>query len=327
MNISILDDYHDTVRTLPSYAKLAGHNVTVWRDHTKDVNVLADRLKDTEALVMFRERTPFTAELAARLPRLKMISQRGRFPHIDVEACTRHGILVSSRLPGDGREPSWATAELTWALVLMGLRDLPQQVESMKAGKWQFSVGRAAYGRTLGIYAYGRIGSTVASYGRAFGMNVIVWGRDASLVRARADGYTVAASREAFFSESDVISLHMPLVEGTRGIVKEADLRMMKPTALIVNTSRAGLIAPDALLNALRSGRPGKAAVDVYEQEPITDVKYPLLTMPNVICTPHNGYVEFDTHEQMFSDIFDQIVAYAAGTPSNIRNPEAVVKK
>ncbi len=327
MNISILDDYHDTVRTLPSYAKLAGHNVTIWKDHTKDVDVLSERLRDTDVLVLFRERTPVTAELAARLPKLKLISQRGRYPHIDVEACTKHGILVCSRLPGEGREPSWATAELTWALVLMGLRDLSRQIEFMKAGKWQSSVGFAAHGRTLGIYAYGRIGGIVASYGRAFGMNVVVWGRDASLVRARADGYTVAASREAFFSECDVISLHMPLVEGTQGIVKEADLKMMKPTALMVNTSRAGLIEPGALLNALQSGRPGKAAVDVYEQEPVTDVKYPLLTMPNVICTPHNGYVEFDTHELMFSDIFDQITAYAAGKPINVRNPEVVQKK
>ena len=327
MNISILDDFHDTVRTLPSYAKLAGHKVTIWNDHTKDVDVLAERLKDTEALVLFRERTPITAELAARLPRLKLISQRGSYPHIDVEACTKNGIMVCSRRPGPGGEPSWATAELTWALVLMGLRDLPRQIDSMKAGKWQFSVGHAAHGRTLGIYAYGRIGSTVASYGRAFGMKVQVWGRDASLVRARADGYAVARSREAFFSESDVISLHMPLVEGTRGIVKEADLKMMKPTALIVNTSRAGLIEPGALVNALRTGRPGKAGVDVYEQEPVTDVKHPLLTMPNVICTPHNGYVEHDTHELQFRDIFDQILAYADGKPVNVANPEVVQKK
>jgi D-3-phosphoglycerate dehydrogenase len=327
MNISILDDYHDTVRTLQSYTKLAGHKVTIWNDHSKDVAVLAERLKDTEALVLFRERTPITAALVERLPKLRLISQKGSYPHIDVAACTQHGVMVCSRRPGPGGEPSWATAELTWALVLMGLRDLPRQIDSMKAGKWQFGVGHAAHGRTLGIYAYGRIGSTVAGYGRAFGMKVQVWGRDASLVRARADGFAVARSREAFFSECDVISLHMPLVEGTRGIVKEADLKMMKPTALMVNTSRAGLIEPDALVNALRSGRPGKAAVDVYEQEPVTDVKHPLLTLPNVICTPHIGYVEHDTHEGQFRDIFDQILAFADGRPVNVANPDVVVKK
>jgi D-3-phosphoglycerate dehydrogenase len=323
MKISILDDYHDTVRNLAAYAKVAGQEVTIWNDHTKDVDVLADRLKDTEVLVLFRERTPVTAALVERLPRLRMISQRGSFPHVDIEACTRHGVLVCSRRPGPGREPSWATAELTWALVLMGLRDLPRQIDSMKAGKWQFGVGRAAHGRTLGIYAYGRIGSMVASYGRAFGMKVQAWGRDASLARARADGFAVARSREAFFSESDVISLHMPLVEGTRGIVREADLKMMKPTALIVNTSRAGLIEPGALVNALRAGRPGKAAVDVYENEPLTDPDDPLLSLPNAICTPHIGYVEHDNHEQQFNEIFDQIIAWQAGKPINVVNPEA----
>ena len=326
MKVSILDDFHDTVRTLPCYAKLAGHEVTIWNDHTKDVDILSERLKDTEALVLFRERTPITEALVARLPRLRLISQRGSYPHIDVPACTRHGVMVCSRKPGPGGEPSWATAELTWALVLMGLRDLPRQIDHMKAGKWQFGVGQAAHGRSLGIYAYGRIGSMVAAYGRAFGMKVHVWGRDASLVRARADGYAVARSREAFFSESDVISLHMPLVEGTRGIVKQADLEMMKPTALLVNTSRAGLIEPDALVNALRKGRPGKAGLDVYEIEPLTDTQHPLLTMPNVICTPHIGYVEHDTHELQFRDIFDQINGFAAGKPLNVANPDVVQK-
>ena len=326
MKIAILDDYHDTLRTLSCFSMLAGHEVTIWNDHTKDVAVLAERLADATAVVLFRERTPITASLLERLPKLRLISQRGRTPHIDIEACTRHGVILCSLKPGGDREPSWSTAELTWALVLMGLRDLPRQVDSMKAGRWQAGVGYGAHGRTLGIYAYGRIGGMVATYGRTFGMKVRVWGRDASLVRARAEGYAVACSREAFFSECDVVSLHMPLVEGTRGIVKEADLRMMKPSALLVNTSRAGLIEPHALVNALRSGRPGKAAVDVYEEEPVLDKSHPLLIMPNIICTPHIGYVEIDNYEQGFREIFGQILAYAAGKPVNVVNPQAMNK-
>ena len=324
MNIAILDDLHQLMRRLPSFAKLAGHDVTVWNDHTKDVDVLAERLKDTEALVLHRERTPITADLVARLPRLKIISQRGPHPHIDLAACTRHGILVSSRRPAREGEPDWATAELSLAFLLMGLRDLPRQIDSMKAGKWQSGVGLAAHGRTLGIYAYGRIGSTMAGYGRALGMKVQVWGRDASLVRARGDGYEAAASREAFFAESDVISLHLPMIEATRGIVTEADLALMKPTALLINTSRAGLIAPGVLVKALKAGRPGKAAVDVYEREPLTDVADPLLTLPNAICTPHIGGVELDHLDQAFSAIFDQVLAYAAGNPIGVLNPEVL---
>lgn len=324
MNISILDDLHHVMSSLPCYSRLAGHNVTIWHDHVEDVAVLAERLKDTEALVLHRERTPITAALVERLPKLKLISLRGSFPHIDAAACTRHGILISSRKPERQGEPSWSTAELTLALMLDGLRDLPRQISSMKAGRWQFGVGRVAHGRTLGIYAYGRIGSTVAGYGRALGMQVQVWGRGESLDRARADGYTAAASREAFFAESDVISLHLPMIEATRGIVTEADLLLMKPTAMMINTSRAGLIAPGALVNALRAGRPGKAAVDVYEQEPLTDVNHPLLTMENVICTPHIGGVEIDHLEAQFSDVFEQVLAYAAGKPIHVGNPEVL---
>jgi len=322
MNITILDDYHDTVRTLACYSKLAGHDVTIWNDHTKDVETLAARLKDTEALVLIRERTPIRAPLLERLNRLKLISQRSVYPHIDVEACTRRGVIVfSSMHPG---QPSYATAELTWGLIIAAMRQIPQQMAALKAGKWQTAVGVGLRGRTLGIYGYGRIGSVVAGYGKAFGMKVLVWARAAGLARARADGYGAALSKAAFFEECDVISLHMRLVDATRGIVTAADLARMKPTALIVNTSRAPLIAPGALVSALRTGRPGMAAVDVYEEEPVADTLHPLLTLGNVVCTPHIGYVERDGYESQFSDIFDQILAHLAGKPSNVVNPEVL---
>ena len=322
MNITILDDYHDTVRTLACFRKLAGHHVTVWNDHTKDVDTLAERLADTEALVLIRERTPIRAPLLERLNQLKLISQRGVYPHIDVDACTRHGVIVSSSLhPG---QPSYATAELTWGLIIAAMRQIPQQMAALRAGTWQTAVGVGLRGRTLGIYGYGRIGSVVAGYGKAFGMNVLVWGRKAALVRASADGYSAARSKEEFFEECDVISLHMRLVDATRGIVTAADLARMKPTALIVNTSRAPLIEPGALVNALRAGRPGMAAVDVYEEEPVLDIRHPLLTLGNVVCTPHIGYVERDGYESQFSDIFDQILAYLAGEPANVVNTEVL---
>ena len=322
MNITILDDYHDTVRTLACFRKLAGHHVTVWNDHTKDVDTLAERLADTEALVLIRERTPIRAPLLERLNQLKLISQRGVYPHIDVDACTRHGVIVSSSLhPG---QPSYATAELTWGLIIAAMRQIPQQMAALRAGTWQTAVGVGLRGRTLGIYGYGRIGSVVAGYGKAVGMNVLVWGRKAALVRASADGYSAARSKEEFFEECDVISLHMRLVDATRGIVTAADLARMKPAALIVNTSRAPLIEPGALVNALRAGRPGMAAVDVYEEEPVLDIRHPLLTLSNVVCTPHIGYVERDGYQSQFSDIFDQILAYLAGEPANVVNTEVL---
>jgi D-3-phosphoglycerate dehydrogenase / 2-oxoglutarate reductase len=322
MKISILDDYHDTVRTLSAFGKLKGHDVTIWNDHVQDVDKLAERLKDAEILVLIRERTQIRAPLLERLPNLKLISQRSVYPHIDVEACTRNGIILSSsQHPG---KPSHATAEFTWALVLAAARQIPQQVAAMKAGQWQIGVGTTLRGKTLGIYGYGRIGAVVASYGRAFDMKVIAWARPASLEKARADGHIAAASKEAFFAECDVMTLHMRLVDATRHIVTAEDLARMKPTALLVNTSRAPLIAPGALLEALRKGRPGFAALDVYEQEPVRDPSYPLLNMPNVICTPHLGYVTRDEYETQFTDIFDQITAYAAGKPINVINTEAL---
>jgi D-3-phosphoglycerate dehydrogenase / 2-oxoglutarate reductase len=320
MKITILDDYFDTLRTLECFRKLDGHEVTIWNDHVQDVDALAARLKDTEVLVLIRERTQIREELLQRLDALRLISQRSVYPHIDIGACTRRGVIVSSEMHAG--TPSYATAELTWGLILAAMRQIPQQMAALKAGTWQIGVGNTLRGKTLGIYGYGRIGATVAGYGKAFGMHVLVWASEDSRGRARDDGYAIAESKRAFFEACDVISLHMRLAKETRGIVTRDDLALMKPSALLVNTSRAGLIAPGALVEALRAGRPGWAAVDVYEEEPLRDPEHPLLKMDNVVCTPHIGYVTRDEYEIQFSDIFDQIVAYAAGTPINVVNPQ-----
>jgi D-3-phosphoglycerate dehydrogenase len=272
---------------------------------------------------LIRERTQIRAPLLDRLDKLKLISQRSVYPHIDVAACTKKGVLVSSNLHAD--TPSYAAAELTWALVLASARDVPKQVASLKAGHWQAGVGDTLRGRTLGVFGYGRIGAVVAGYGKAFGMQVLVWSREGSRERARAAGYEVAATSDAFFSESDVVSVHLRLIDATRGIVTRADLARMKPTALFVNTSRAGLVEPGALAEALRAGRPGKAAVDVYESEPLLDpdAEHPLLHLENALCTPHIGYVTREEYELQFADVFDQIVAWGRGKPINVVNPEA----
>jgi D-3-phosphoglycerate dehydrogenase len=322
MNVAILDDYFDTLRTLRCFATLGGHKVTIWTDHVQDVDALAERLKDAEALVLIRERTRIEAALLERLPKLKLISQRSVYPHIDIAACTKAGVIVCSNLHSD--TPSYAAAELTWGLALAAMRQIPQQMASLQAGNWQIGVGRSLRDKTLGIFGYGRIGAVVAGYGRAFGMKVQAWGRPASLERARADGNAAAASKAEFFATSDLVSLHMRLVDATRGIVTGDDLARMKPDALIVNTSRAGLIAPGALAAALKAGRPGMAAVDVFEQEPLRDPTDPLLMSPNVVATPHIGYVTRDEYELQFTDIFDQITAYAAGAPINVVNPQAL---
>lgn len=322
MRISILDDYFDTLRTLECFRKLDGHEVTVHNDHVQDTDRLAERLKDTEVLVLIRERTQIRAPLLERLTKLKLISQRSVYPHIDIDACTRKGIVVSSdQHPGT---PSYAAAELTWGLVLAAMRRIPQQMRSLQEGRWQIGVGNTLRGKTLGVYGYGRIGAAVAGYGSAFGMKVLVWAREESRKKARADGCAVAKSKKDFFETSDVLTLHMRLVKETRGIVTKADLALMKPTALLVNTSRAPLIEPGALVEALRAGRPGMAAVDVYEEEPLKDTRHPLLNLPNVVCTPHIGYVTKEEYELQFSDIFDQILAYANGKPINVVNPQAL---
>ena len=322
MKVSILDDWFDTLRTLRCFEKLAAHEVTIWNDHVEDVNALAERLRDAEALVLIRERTQVRAPLLERLPALRLISQRSVYPHIDVDACTRLGVVLSSNLHAS--TPSYATAELTFGLILAAARQIPQQMASLRAGRWQAGLGTTLRGKTLGIYGYGRIGKVVAGYGRAFAMEVLVWAREASLARARADGYSSAGSKEAFFEGCDVLSLHMRLVPATRSIVTHADLARMKPDAIFVNTSRAGLVEPGALAAALRAGRPGMAAVDVYEEEPLRDVDHPLLRMGQVVCTPHIGYGTREEWEIQFADVFDQVNAFGAGAPTNVVNPEAL---
>jgi D-3-phosphoglycerate dehydrogenase len=322
MKISILDDYFDTLRSLPCFVKLTGHEIEIWNDHVQDIDVLAARLKDTDCLVLIRERTKIQATLLEQLPKLKLISQRSVYPHIDVETCTRLGIVVSSSQHVGS--PSYAAAELTWALILASARQLPQQMASLKAGKWQIGVGTTLRGKTLGIFGYGRIGATVAGYGKAFGMNVMTWAREESLVRARLDGYATARSKGEFFESCDVMSLHMRLVPATHHMVKAEDLARMKPTAILVNTSRAPLIEPGALVAALHQGRPGFAAVDVFEDEPMRNLDLPLMQFKQVVATPHIGYVTREEYETQFSDVFDQIVAFALGRPINVVNPNVL---
>lgn len=322
MKVHILDDWFDTLRGLPCFAKLEGHDVTVWTDHLDDPEALALRLREAEALVLFRERTPVTRDLLQRLPNLRLISQRGVYPHVDVQACTDQGVVLSSNTGADG--PNYAAAELTLALMLAAMRQLPQQMASVKAGQWQMGVGRTLRGRSLGIWGYGRIGGALAGYARALGMQVVWWGSEASLDRARAAGETVAASRQAFFAQSDIVSLHLRLTPATKGLVTAEDLAAMKPGSVLVNTSRAGLIAPGALLAALNAGRPGMAAIDVFDEEPQTDPADPLLSHPGLIATPHIGFVTEDEFDKQFGDAFDQINAFAQGAPIHVVNPEAL---
>ena len=319
MRITILDDYFDTLRALPCFRKLDGHHVDIWNDHVQDTDALAERLRETEVLVLIRERTEIRAPLVERLDKLRLISQRSVYPHIDIEACTNRGVIVSSDMHAGS--PSYAAAELTWGLILAAMRQIPQQMRSLQSGNWQMGIGSTLRGKTLGIHGYGRIGSTVAGYGKAFGMGVLIWARDASRQRAEADGYEVASSKSALYEQSDIVSLHMRLVNDTRGIVTADDLGRMKPSALLVNTSRAPLIEPGALVRALRAGRPGLAAVDVFEEEPLRDPGDALLTMNNVVCTPHIGYVTRDEFDLQFSDVFDQILAYGAVSYTHLTLP------
>lgn len=322
MKIAILDDYFDTVRGLACFSKVAGHDVTIWNDHVQDTDALAERLKDIEVLALIRERTEIRAPLLDRLKALKLISQRSGYPHVDVEACTRHGVVLSSNQSAE--IPSYAAAELTWALALASARDLPLQVASLKAGQWQCGVGTTLRGKVYGVHGYGRIGAEVARYAKAFGMEVLVWAREATRERARADGWKTARTQEEFYAACDVVSLHMRLVDATRHIVKASHLALMKPSAILINTARAPLIEPGALVAALRAGRPGKAAVDVFEDEPLRNPDHPLLQMNNVVATPHIGFVSTDAFERQFDQIFDQIIAYTAGEPINVINPDVL---
>ena len=318
MNIAILDDFLGVVPTLAAYGRLAGHRVTVFRDPLTDVDELGRRLGEFDALVLSRERTKITASLLDRLPNLRIISQTGVIPHIDVPACTRRGVLVCSSRTG----PSYTTAELTWGLILASMRYIPQEAQALREGRWQTRFGRGLRGLTLGVFGYGWIGALVASYGRAFDMNVLVWGREGSLQRARDAGFATAADQRSFFAASDIVTLHLRMLPETDGIVTAADLAAMKPDSLFVNTSRAALVEPGALLAALRAGRPGHAALDVYDAEPVTGAADPLVSMDNVVCSPHVGYVTRDRFETMFDSAFEQVLAWSRGAPVNVVNRE-----
>ncbi|MBF9052131.1 D-2-hydroxyacid dehydrogenase family protein [Roseobacter sp. HKCCD9010] len=319
MNVHILDDWFDTLRGLPCFAKLAAHDVTVWTDHEPDPIRLAARTQDAECLVLFRERTKITRDLLERLPNLRLISQRSVCPHIDVPACTDTGVLLSSNMHRD--TPSYAAAEMTLALILASYRQIPEQVVSIRNGDWQAGVGRTLRRRTLGLYGYGRIARAVAGYAEAIGVQVQWWASEAGRARAKADGQHVAESRKAFFAGSDIVSLHVRLKPETRRLITGQDLAQMAPRSLLVNTSRAGLIETGALEVEIARGRI-YAAVDVFEQEPLTETDHPLLTHPNVLPTPHLGYVTEDEFDLQFNDIFDQVNAYDTGKPIHMINPE-----
>jgi D-3-phosphoglycerate dehydrogenase len=324
MKIAVIDDYQNAFKTLKCYPKLAGHEVVIYTEPETNVEKIAERLKDADAVILTQQRTAFPRALIEKLPKLKLIGQTGRAAsHVDLEACTDRGVVVSAGGSGNSN----ATAELTWGLILSALRNLPFEVKRLKEGRWQSTLGIGVNGKTLGIYAYGKIGSIVAGVGRAFGARVVCWGREGSTGRAKAAGFDVAKSREEFFAECDIISLHLPLNKETRGIVTRDDLGRMKPTGLLVNPSRSGLIAKGALEDALKAGRPGRAAVDVYDQEPVLGADHPLLKMDNVTCTPHLGYVTRESYEEYYATVVDDIVAFAAGKPNHVLNPDVLGKK
>lgn len=320
MRITILDDYQDAVRQLDCFKMLDGHDVQILKQSYTDPHELAEKLKNTEALVLIRERTKISADLLGRLPDLRLISQTGKISnHLDLATCSAYQVAVA-----EGVGSPTAPAELTWLLIMNGLRKLPQAIAAMQAGQWQTNMGQSVAGKTIGIWSYGKIGRRVAQYAKAFGAEVIVWGSESSREQAVKDGFLAASSKSDFFHFADVITLHLRLVPETRGIVKLEDLRSMKPSALFVNTSRAELVEQGALLDALESGTPGAAAIDVYESEPVGDPNYPLLQMSNVICTPHLGYVEEDSYEKLFKPAFENLIAFAQGTPQHIANPEVL---
>lgn len=322
MKVAILDDYFDTLRGLSSFQRIADFEVTVWSDHIESPTDLAERLDRTDVLVPFRERTAITGKLLDRLPNLKLISMRGDHPHVDVDACTRNGIVLSSNLQGSAT--SHATAELTWGLILSSMRQIPQQMASLRAGTWQMGVGRSLRGLTIGLYGYGRIARAVASYASAFGMDLRWWASGDGRKRAEADGAIVADSRRAFFAESDIVSVHVRLRPATGAIITAEDLASMKPTALFVNTARAALVESGALIEALDRGRPGYAALDVFETEPIIDSADPLIGHPRVVYTPHIGFVTEDELDRQFRDIYDQVLAFVEGKPINVINPDVL---
>lgn len=325
MKIAVIHDYADVFRKTGAFARLAAHDVTVYTDAYIDPDRVAEQVHGCDALVLTQQRVPITRAIVERFPTLRFISQTGKnVYHLDVDACTERGIVVSAAGGTDGKSPYSATAELAWGLIIASFRHLPEEIARFKAGHWHSTVGTTLAGATLGVYAYGHIGAAVARVGRAFGMEVVCWGREHSMARARADGFDVAASRETFFESADVVTLHLPGNAHTRGIVKREDLARMKSSAVLVNTSRASIIEEGALVEALRIGRPGRAAVDVYEQEPVVGAAHPLLAMDNALCTPHLGYTDRLGYETMYGHAVDQLLAFAADAPINVVNPSAI---
>ncbi len=329
MKIAVIHDYADALRQTEAYPKLqaSGHEIAIYNDAYTDPARMVEQVKGCDALLLTQQRLTVTRQMLEQLPQLKFISQTGRnVSHLDVAACTDLGILVSAG-GHDGASPYTTTGELAWTLILASLRHLPYEVERFKAGHWHSTIGTRLYGHTLGIYAFGHIGSGVARVGKAFGMKVVCWGREGSLDKAKAEGYEIAASREAFFEQCDVISLHIKSNDATRGIITATDLARMKPTSLLVNTSRAPIIAEGALVEALKKGRPGFAAVDVYEEEPVVGANHPLLKLKNALCAPHLGYSERGSYEHIYETGVEQLLAYAAGKPINVLNADVVAKQ
>ncbi|MGN7988943.1 D-2-hydroxyacid dehydrogenase family protein [Pedobacter sp. 22226] len=317
MKIAILDDYQDAVKKLACYSLLKNHQVIIFNETEKDPNLLAEKIKDAEALVLIRERTAITDDLLSKLPNLKLISQTGKISnHLDLNACTKYKVAVA-----EGVGSPIAPAELTWILLMNVLRQVPNAIEGMKKGKWQTNIGESVSGKTIGIWGYGKIGKLIAGYAKAFGAKVLVWGSEQSRLNAVNDGFEAAQSKTDFFKTADVVSLHLRLNKDTTGIVKQEDLNVMKTSSVLINTSRAELIEEGGLIKALKAGRPGFAGIDVYENEPVYDTGFELLNMPNVVCTPHLGYVEKNSYELYFSKAFENIINYINGKPTNIANP------
>lgn len=322
MTIVIPDDYQNVIRKLACFPLLKGHQVLIFHQYETSEDQLVEWFKDADVLVLTRTRTKITPSLLSKLPKLKLISQTGKNAgHIDIAACNKYGVAIV-----EGRGNPIATAELTWALIMNGLRQLPQAIEGMKMGQWQTNIGNRVYGKTIGIWSYGKIGKRVANYAKAFGAKVLIWGSENSRQTAINDGFETAKSKTEFFQLSDVVTIHIRLKDATKGIIKKADLLQMKSTALFVNTSRAALLEKDALVDALKMDRPGFAAIDVYDKEPIFDINHPLLKMPNVICTPHLGYVEKESYESYFSIAFQNILDFQEGQYEAVSNPEVLAK-
>ena len=328
MRISVIHDYANVFRTTKHFPKLAAQEVVIHTDAYTSADRVVEQVQGFDAVLLTQQRVPITRAIVERLPGLKYICQTGRNAyHLDIPACTDNGIVVSTSRRSGGGSPYSTTAELAWGLIISSLRQIPYEVERFKQGNWHSTVGTRLHGRTLGIYAFGHIGAAVARVGKAFGMKVVCWGREGSTARAKAEGFEVAASREAFFETADIISLHLPGNKATHGIITAADLGRMKPTALLVNTGRAPIIEAGALAASLQKGRPGFAAVDVYEDEPVTGANHPLLKLNNALCTPHLGYAERGSYESMYATAIEQLLAFAAGKPVDVVNPEAVGKK